>query len=78
MKHLKTEIGRIGQRYVDDPIYEVVSKANPLALSIGIGLQAQFNSQGVPMQPSIVQQTGHERVRLRWMKPNGKGGLVPR
>jgi hypothetical protein len=77
-KHLKTEISRIGQPYVDDPVFEVVSKANTLALSIGAGLQANFKTPGVPMQPSIEQQTGHERVRLRWMKPDGQGGLVPR
>lgn len=35
-------------------------------------------AQRQPIYPHIVDLTHYQRVRLRWMKPDGKGGFVPR
>ena len=65
-----------GQRYVDDPVYKVIGKVRPeldteLAHSI-----AQIFKTRPPQR--IEDLVGYNRTRLRWMKPDGKGGLVPR
>lgn len=70
MKTLRPSIERAGQRYVDKPVYTY-----PEIDVLGMAVNAAFNKCS-PLPPPIL--TGHERVRLRWMKPDGKGGLVPR
>lgn len=73
-KNLKTSITD-GQRYYDEPVYDEL-RANPLALAVN----AAFSPvQGVPRVASRIRILSHyNRVRLRWMKPDGRGGLVPR
>ncbi len=67
---LKTTISHDGQRYVDEPI-TVKQKSDPVELAV----EGAFSA--VPPRRRVVV-TGHQRVRLRWMKPDGKGGLVPK
>lgn len=58
-----------GQAYYDEPIM-----AHPLRRSIIEDSVARaFKS---PMARPL--EIGLERVRLRWMKPDGKGGLEPK
>lgn len=70
---LKTTI-KDGQRYVDEPVY-VDPKREPfdvLRASVALALGGQKE----PPKHSIVVR--HERVRLRWLRPNGRGNLVER
>lgn len=75
---LKTTL-KDGQRYVDEPVYREIGRATPLALSINAGLRSLAPSMPAPnIQPRIRELSHYERVQLRWMRPDGKGGLVPR
>lgn len=69
-KPLRLAIEREGQSYIDEPVYEVVSVANDLAMEIA-------HAYGRPIEPRIRELTGYKHKRLRWMKPDGKGGFVP-
>jgi hypothetical protein len=62
---MKHSITHVGQKYVDSPVY---TKPDPLKGSV-----ARAFGRNVP-----AINTGTERVQLRWMKPDGKGGLVPK
>lgn len=70
MNQLRERIERVGQLYVDEPIVATPWKPSAIEASVAaaFGVKAQ-------KKPIVV---GHERVRLRWMKPDGKGGLVPK
>lgn len=74
---LKTTIERDGQRFVDEPI--VVRPKQERRSKVELAVQAALDPKGMflerPRQPIVV---GHERVLLRWMTPDGKGGLKPR
>lgn len=75
---LKTTIEKDGQRYLDEPVYvRVKTSAIPDALQASVS--AAFNggqpSADLFKKPVLVR---HERVLLRWMTPDGKGGLKPR
>ena len=70
MSDLKTTITNDGQQYVDDPI--VVRQKTPSTIEWSVA--AAFGQPRVHLPITI----GHERVQLRWMKPDGKGGLVPK
>lgn len=65
---LKTAIEREGQPYVDDPVYV---RPNPVSL-----IQASV-ARAFGIRLPVPLQIGYERVRLRWRKPDGKGGLRP-
>jgi hypothetical protein len=93
-KTLRTQIAFDGQRYVDDPVYELISKASACALAVnraalaissmrphafGAGDAAPAPGIEAPqIMPRIDGLSGYERVHLRWMKRDGKGGLTPR
>lgn len=108
-KPLRTSIVREGQPYVDEPVYETVSKATPLAMNIAHRLPHELaaakqhvfggpakEAEAVENNPFLEYAKGlgrvappkpiakitalshYNHVRLRWMKPDGKGGLVPR
>jgi hypothetical protein len=70
-RELVTEVLFVGQPYKDEPVYAEVSRAKPLALSIA-------HACGRRISPRIEELTHYNRVQLRWMKPDGRGGLVPR
>ena len=57
------------QNYVDEPVY---AKPKPVP-ALDRAIATVFGRT----QPGVIL-LGYERVRLRWMKPDGKGGLVPR
>lgn len=71
---VRTSVDYEGQPYVDEPIitYPNSQFTSPIAESVS----AAFNG-GVPDIPLPIQ-TGWQMVRLKWMKPDGKGGLIPR
>jgi hypothetical protein len=73
MSDVKTTITRDGQRYVDEPILARPKPASRVELSV----QAAFDPQGLKRRPTPIV-VGHERVMLRWVTPDGKGGLKPR
>lgn len=75
--HIKTAITKDGQRYVDEPI--VVHCKHPAPSPIAIAIQAAFDPKGrFAERPHPPITVGHNRVLLRWMTPDGKGGLKPR
>ena len=69
MRNLKTSVKKDGQEYVDEPVCARAKRPSRITAS----LMAAF---GEREKTDIV--LGYERVRIRWMKPDGKGGLVPR
>lgn len=70
MSEVKTTIQESGQAYVDEPIMAYLEpRGVSRSVSIAIGTRPA---------PRIPIVTGYDRVKLRWMKPDGKGGLVPR
>lgn len=75
MTNLKTDIA-YGQPYVDEPVFVEVSKARPLAFEIHY-LPWTVPS-GHPLKHRIETLSHYERVRLRWMVPDGEGGVVPK
>lgn len=70
MRKLCSEIKKAGQPYVDEPIYILPKKEGAISRSV----RAAFGDQ-TTVNPLLV---GHERVKLRWMTPDGKGGLIPK
>ena len=70
MTNIKTAIAHEGQSYVDEPIY-TETKPVPLAYELA-------SAFGRPMDPLIRNLDGHNRVRLRWMKPGPDGKLIPK
>jgi len=69
-KGARTRIAHVGQKFYDAPIEKILQpKDAAKAVSEAIGTDAPRPIQAV---------VGHERVWLRWVKPDGKGGLKPR
>jgi hypothetical protein len=66
---LLTTIERDGQEFLDEPVYVHPKKLSLIEASIA----KAFN---IAMSAPIAVR--HERVKLRWMKPDGKGGLCAR
>lgn len=71
--NLVTSILYEGQPFLDEPV-RIYPKVKP---TIQASVEAAFNPNGYlqNFKPITVR---HERVKLRWMKPDGKGGLVPK
>lgn len=74
MSILRPKIKKDGQAYYDDPVYVAPKREQRDRLSEAVA-EVYGGPGWQPKAPIIVR---HERVRLRWMKPDGKGGLVPR
>ena len=68
MTPIKTAIAD-GQPYYDEPVY-----CNPLPISQLDRHMAFIFKRKLP-EPILV---AYQKVNLRWMTPDGKGGLVPR
>ena len=66
---IKTNITHVGQPYVDEPCY-----CNPLPASQLDRHMAVIFKRKLP-EPILV---AYQKVNLRWMKPDGNGGLIPR
>ena len=73
---LRTSITSEGQRYFDEPVLVEVSKAVPLALTVNAAFSRVLPSPRI--FPVIHAISHYNRVPLRWMKPDGRGGLVAR
>lgn len=69
------KITKEGQQFYDRPIYNTMRPRAEFVTPIARSVARAFKSQ---LPKVIVDLVGHERERLRWMKPDGKGGLVPR
>ncbi len=75
---LETAITRDGQEYVDQLVYlrnKPVLRGIPPKTAAAV-VSAAFGRalpQVVVTIPNLIRRT-----RLRWMKPDGKGGLVPK
>lgn len=83
-----------GQPYVDEPVFaqpkatpklqRVVQRA--LLSRVVVDMKPAKSPLHLPEPVTadqthtgpVPQQIGHERIRLQWMKPDGKGGLRPR
>lgn len=72
---LRTRVTREGQPYVDEPI-EVRPRKEAMPSPIGMAVAAAFG-EDKPKVPQPIT-VGYELVRLRWMRPDGKGGLTPK
>lgn len=68
---IRAAIASERQPYLDEPVYVEVSKAKPLAREVA----AIF---GRKVLAQIEELSHYNRVQLRWMTPDGRGGLVPR
>lgn len=68
-RSIKAGISSTKQRYFDEPVF-----ARPKNLSTIEAATAELCKR--PLPRSFV--VGYDRVQLRWMKPDGRGGLVPR
>ena len=66
---LKITIEHEGQGYVHEPVY-----CDPLPISELDRHMAVIFKRKLP-EPILI---AYQKVNLRWMKPDGKGGLVPR
>lgn len=64
-----------GCSYYDEPIVETVRPRPELNSKLAYSLDAAFGMR-IPRPVEVV--TGYQMVQLRWMKPDGKGGLVPK
>jgi hypothetical protein len=73
---LKTTIESTGQRYLDEPVHMEISLAKPVALAVNMAYAKV--PRGPRIQAVIRGISHYNRVPLRWMKPDGKGGLVPK
>ena len=72
-KPLKTQVIDKRQKYFDEPIYEVISNASPVALAA----DRLLNGDHPRIRSRIADVTGYNHFRLRWMSPNTDGKLVP-
>ena len=63
---------REGQPFVDDP---VLVHPKPVNVPMLAAVAEAFGVKPEIREPIVVNT---ERVRLRWMKPDGRGGLVPK
>ena len=72
INQIKTTL-RDGQKFVDDPVY--VYPRYDLCTPLTESVAAIFGTQGTLSRPLL---THYERTRLRWMRPDGNGGLIPR
>jgi hypothetical protein len=70
MSEIKDFIKADGQPYIDEPI---MGYLEPTGVSRSVSM-----ALGARPAPRIRIVTGYDRVKLRWLKPDGKGGLVPR
>jgi hypothetical protein len=89
MKKIRPLIEWDGQKYVDEAVYEVVSKPDPVAALVNnlvpklAKKQHVFGkaekTQSIPPMPlqDISDFSHYSRVPLRWMTPKD-GKLVPR
>lgn len=66
---LRTVIAREGQPVVDEPRYSTTH-----ALPVAHGIASAFGRE-IPQAVQVFE--GYDSTRLRWMKPDGKGGLEP-
>lgn len=64
-KRQKTNIVKEGQRYIDEQIF---IKPRPLSLSI-----ARYSCNYIESLPT----DKYKRRELRWVKPDGFGGVMP-
>lgn len=73
MKNIKTVISNHRQAYVDDAVYVTHKPIAELRSQVAVGICEGFN---LPQVQAISEFSHFERVRLRWMKSDGHGGLV--
>lgn len=75
----KLDIEHEGQPFVDEPIYAagrpIKREVGPSAVSASVA-----SALGASVRPAIEVTIPNRfrRTPLRWMKPDGKGGLVPK
>lgn len=65
---LKEGISREGQRYVDQPDYIVVRPKPELSTQLAVAISKAFGKK--PLAPIPILR-GHNRIRLRWVRPDG-------
>jgi len=77
MSALKTAITHRHQRYLDEPI--IVRPKEAPGARTSIAVQAALDPNGFFAERVRAPITvGYERVLLRWMTSDGKGGLITR
>lgn len=69
MNSIAETVVKRGQKFVDDPVYIMRKKEEVISKHVRRAL-GDFSDP----EPLLV---GHKRVGLRWMKPDGRGGIVP-
>lgn len=71
---IRTEV-REGAPYVDEPVYDTHRPKPELVSPIALGICDAYR---LPTVKPINELVGHQRTRFRWMRPDGKGGLIPK
>lgn len=65
-----TAITREGQKFFDEPVFIEHTVRTAIADAV-----TRISRRRLPRIETLDH---YERVPLRWMKPDGKGGIVPR
>lgn len=83
MKRILTGIEREGQPYIDEPVMALVSNASPLALAVNtavltLATPGKQAPRGPRIRPRVEELDHYKRTPLRWVKPDGAGGFVPK
>lgn len=72
---IKTEITKVGQPYVDEPIYFIHEPKKELVSQVARELSVIY---GYKLPEPIRELRGYQMVRLNWKRPDENGNLVPR
>lgn len=67
----RTVIAKVGQKYVEDAV-SIECKPTQLAVTVALA----FKDPDPPL--CLKRLEGFSRTNLRWMKPDGQGGLIPK
>lgn len=68
---IRERIAHDNQKYVDTPVYQIISKPKPLAVALAHAFGSEI--------PQTIEVFNHyKRFKLQWVTDDGKGGLIPR
>lgn len=70
-----TKITRVGQPYIDEPIYITHEPKKDLVSPLARSLAEIYRYK---LQDPVKELVGYQMVRLNWKRPDKNGNLVPR
>lgn len=66
---IRSRITQPGQRFIDEPVHVNPTRSSLISAAVSVAFGGK---------PPESIQVGHERVELRWMVPDGNGGMRPK